>query len=88
MYEYTKIFDLSYIDPVGAIIISFYIVYNWWKVGSGESQLYHFEVFLKLGQLPLCSFHDVVLYRFSFLIFMMNSDHFSSLNIIDIQLHI
>ena len=26
----------KYADPIGAMIISFYIFYNWWKTGARE----------------------------------------------------
>ena len=28
-------YNIVYIDPVGAIIISIYILANWWKTGHG-----------------------------------------------------
>ncbi|XP_067659363.1 uncharacterized protein [Haliotis asinina] len=37
--QLTGISDLSYVDPAGAILISLYIVYNWWKTGAEQIRL-------------------------------------------------
>lgn len=29
--------NMKYIDPVGAILISIYILFNWWKTGYGKT---------------------------------------------------
>ena len=35
----TGIYGLSYVDPIGAILISIYIAYNWWKTGYEQITL-------------------------------------------------
>ena len=44
-------YGVVYIDPIGAIIISIYILVNWWKTGYGRLKVYslvfHFEIIIK-----------------------------------------
>ncbi|XP_046345916.2 metal tolerance protein 9-like isoform X3 [Haliotis rufescens] len=39
MKKLTGISGLSYVDPAGAILISLYIVYNWWQTGAEQIRL-------------------------------------------------
>lgn len=39
MFEKTGKTELSYLDPIGAILISIYIMVNWWKTGYGQIKL-------------------------------------------------
>jgi len=39
MREKTGLFELSYVDPVGAIFIGLYIVYSWWQTGGEQISL-------------------------------------------------
>lgn len=32
----TNTMDVKYIDPIGAILISIYILVNWWRTGYGK----------------------------------------------------
>ena len=36
MHEKTGVMELRYLDPIGAILISIYIMVNWWKTGKGK----------------------------------------------------
>uniref|UniRef100_A0A0B7ASK2 Uncharacterized protein n=1 Tax=Arion vulgaris TaxID=1028688 RepID=A0A0B7ASK2_9EUPU len=35
----TNIYDFAYIDPIGAILISVYIMFNWWQTGSEQIKM-------------------------------------------------
>ncbi|XP_050411618.1 uncharacterized protein LOC126826673 isoform X1 [Patella vulgata] len=39
MFEKTHITEFSFVDPGGAILISMYIVFNWWKTGKDQIKL-------------------------------------------------
>lgn len=39
MFEKTGKTELRYLDPIGAILISIYIMVNWWKTGYGQIKL-------------------------------------------------
>ena len=39
MREKTAIYGLAYVDPIGAILISVYIAYSWWKTGYEQITL-------------------------------------------------
>lgn len=36
----TGLHGFIYADPVGAILIGLYIIFNWWKTGSGKHCFY------------------------------------------------
>lgn len=44
MYEQYQVSELVYLDPIGAILISLYILFGWWSTGYGESIIKIIEV--------------------------------------------
>lgn len=36
MYEQYQVSELVYLDPIGAILISLYILFGWWSTGYGK----------------------------------------------------
>lgn len=39
MYEQYHVSELVYLDPIGAILISLYILFGWWSTGYGQIKL-------------------------------------------------
>lgn len=37
--DITDIYDFSYIDPIGAILICLFIIFNWWRTGSEQIKM-------------------------------------------------
>lgn len=36
----TEKYEVVYVDPIGAIIISIYILVNWWRTGLGRYKIF------------------------------------------------